>query len=373
MKRIASVFLMGLFFLVSPFFVQASNDVNEKIDSKLEVLNDEKTLNLFDSIFSLLDSLLKEDQKEEVQCLSEGIASEIVSLVSDLVKVVDLSERDLKKFVYLCKIKEIDNEAEKTVFVEKILRNEDKTVLDKFLDELFSLLSYYLVDKLIGLIIRAHEEVEDYFACGIQKNDGERFFFNKKKKKNQKASAIFGAIASACGYTGQIINSETEKEKKEGVMNLFGTAFGLASQITAIDAQGDSDERAIQDSEFVVGLTLDFIDNFYLFLKSENKDLSAFADVTFFQELDSMTCHQTRRGWILDKLLSNKYFKKLLMEVFGCLEGFLHEKINEGVHYLYEKLVNLINNNRIEEAQNLIILITENGGVIVYVFKVIGF
>ncbi len=69
--------------------------------------------------------------------------------------------------------------------------------------------------------------------------------------------------------------------------------------------------------------------------------------------MDSFSSQESRRAWVLEALLTNKYVKKLLDEVFECLKAYLQEKLEDGLEHLWKKLIDLLagpGENKIEEV-----------------------
>ena len=116
------------------------------------------------------------------------------------------------------------------------------------------------------------------------------------------------------------MNAQTEEDQKEGVLNLFGTAFGLASQITAINAAHSSGGKS--DGKKEIGVN---------------------------EELNNLKKEALNKGWINESLAFDKLVKKILKQVFKILKDYFKDKLEEALEYLAGKLVDMLCGPKVDE------------------------
>ncbi len=286
--------------------------------------------------FAFLGNLTGSNLKSDICIKSESLKNNLpskdliilnmVCLVPNLLEVSNLDKfSQNKKFEYLRKIAQLKTKEEKEELVKKILSSGDYRVVSEFIGEVFVILAEYLKEEFFSTFNVMYENFLDYFLGKTSKinftsNDN---FALRGKKQNQIASAIFGAIANACVQTGQVVNAQTEEDQKEGVLSLFGTAFGLASQITGINATHSSDNKS---------------------------------EIWVNEEFEKLKKEVLKKGWISESLAFDELVEKILKKVFKVLQGYFKDRLEDFLEYLSEKLVDALCGQRIEIGLGLVVL-----------------
>jgi hypothetical protein len=207
------------------------------------------------------------------------------------------------------------------------LQNLGKDQLKSFLKELFGVVK----DHLFGTVGELVDVLTDYFNNSLTSKESRELLeevYKGRGKKRKIASAIFGALADACG------RSQSEDEKQQGVLNLFGTAFALASQIAAISA----DETCKNPDEEVVDLAVLLVEDVCDLMQEERDQEYSDEAIAMLLELSSIKDEAARKEKILQTLQSQVLAEKILTVSLTMLREFLHEKVEDVVDFLETKL-----------------------------------
>jgi hypothetical protein len=239
-------------------------------------------------------------------CQKVVFANDVYNFLNDF---FDLFHRDKsfinssnREFKYLRKFEKTKSREERNLLIKDILNSEDWQNVSVFMEEIFVVLADYFASNIQGFI----ENIKDAFTSIFESNKAQEQLVFKGKKKKQKASAIFGAIANLCTQVAVVATSQEEEEKQQAALGAIGTVFNLASQITAIDAVHDQKNINLEKREKM----------------------------------------REKASWIKDNFLSNPLVKKILSEIFDYLKYYLEEKTDHFLDYLKEKIMILLFNEK---------------------------
>jgi hypothetical protein len=215
----------------------------------------------------------------------------------------------------------------------RILRSFDKNELKVFFKSLLETVKKYLSDDLgqvIDLLTSCFKENLKLKSLPF----GEELIYKDKNKKRQIAAAIFGALADVCAHATQIATAQSEDDKQQGALNLFGTAFGLASHIAAI-SMNENFKGADQE---VIDLAVLLVEDVCDLIKDEKDRQYSDEAIALLLDLSRMEDEAARKEKILNSLASQALAEKILSASLSFLRTFLHEKVDEVVDFLEEKL-----------------------------------
>ncbi|MBD3273567.1 hypothetical protein GF385_04440 [Candidatus Dependentiae bacterium] len=176
-------------------------------------------------------------------------------------------------------------------------------------------------------------------------DESEGIFKNKKKKK-EKAAAIFWGLANAVSSIAQAANGNP----REGVANFVGTVFNTAAQIAQIEANYTKEAKESQDlrSYLIFNPMTNMVEALYSIMESDvsrDDNLSRFPNL---KELSLLSEYAQRISWIANKILNNSFVQVFLEEVLDYLEVYLHDQVDELIVCLREKLL-IKNSNKNEK------------------------
>ena len=248
---------------------------------------------LLQNIFSLV---LDFSQDIENQNVRDTVLVALSELASDLFQEVSIKRLKLaypdKKFDFWEQFCAKESVEEKNKFLRSSLNSFDRNCVLNVVEEVFLILSYYLIECINVAVDHIKETMSFYFTKG-------------KGKKKHTAAMIFGALANACMHVGQLIN----KPKQQGVLGLFATAFNTVSQITAVHADAEFEQLQIEEEQ---------------------------------------------KGWFVNKVLSSKLTQAIISGVLSIVQNFLQEKLEEFLNYLSKKLIDLICQKTSEDQNGII-------------------
>lgn len=97
----------------------------------------------------------------------------------------------------------------------------------------------------------------------LEENTTEATMRGKKDKQN--IATIFAGLAGSCAHVGEIIAAQTDREKKQGILNLLGTIFTVAAQLTGSahrvrPSVNEKEHDHINAAEGAAAITLRFFD-----------------------------------------------------------------------------------------------------------------
>ena len=192
------------------------------------------------------------------------------------------------------KLKNISENDDKIIYIKEILESENKNVAEVFVKDFFSVLFCHLTLEINQYI--------DNVSGKLELSDQTKFSPFRKKKRRQTAIAIFQALANVCVQASQLVG----KQKQQSILGLFGTIFHLTSQIISND--------------------------------TDNLD-----------ELDEpIKMRGIEMRGIGQKILSNKLFQKLASTILVCLQEYVHEKLEELLDYLCNKILALVSGDNVQ-------------------------
>ncbi|MBD3231203.1 hypothetical protein GF322_00920 [Candidatus Dependentiae bacterium] len=256
------------------------------LDRDIVGLEDDEVIYFFQDLSPLVNNISSFNNFETVSSNDKLILrSAFCDTVCNFVSKIDLDKVSNfipdKDFELLKKMQVIDDYISKRDYVENLIKLEDKKVSESFIRDFFLALTYHLNEKIDNYISEIKQKLIIY--------DQTKSNPARKRRKKQIAATIFQTLSYACSQLGKI----TGKKKKQGVLELFGTVFNMASQ--TIDPPIEEIEGEI------------------------------------------LKVH-----WIGQKILTNKLFQSIISSILLCLQEYLHEKLKELLAYLCERSLKLI-------------------------------
>ena len=190
-------------------------------------------------------------------------------------------------------VKDISDNDDMIVYVKEILESENKDVAEIFIKDFFSVLFCHLTLEINQYVDSVSEK--------LLLSDQTKFSLFRKKRRRQTAVAIFQALANACMQASQLVG----KQNQQGILGLFGTIFHLTSQVIADDPE----------------------------------NLNGLDEQTKMRGIEMRGIEMRSIG---QKILSSKLFQKLASTILICLQEYVHEKLEELLDYLCNKILALV-------------------------------
>jgi hypothetical protein len=147
-----------------------------------------------------------------------------------------------------------------------------------------------------------------------------------------------GALANVCIQVGKLLGAHTQEEKQDGVTNLIGTAFGLASNISAIDAAYVTENKEVKNREKEFLVLLELIQNIHKVIKNSKVQLNKVDG----NGLIDYKLSQERILWICKSLLPDDLVEEFVDSIFMFLKSYLHSKIDLFLDSLKDKVLGIL-------------------------------
>lgn len=86
------------------------------------------------------------------------------------------------------------------------------------------------------------------------------------KKEKQNIATVFAGLAGSCAHVSEIVAAQSDREKKQGILNLIGTIFSVAAQLIGSSHRVCSSERdaklfiQMSTNQGATAITLQFFD-----------------------------------------------------------------------------------------------------------------
>ncbi len=294
--------------------------------------------NLLQTSFNLTSCIINRDK------VGDGELSLFSDLICNLFDLMNLNNIDIDEidfdFVYINKIQKVKIRDFKKQMVDRIIAEKTSNKNAILLEEIFVLLSALLRNNIKTLFEDVKEEVFFYLDDNIIENVVKpvSLVLRRKGKKTKIAAAIFGAIANACVSLAKIVTGKTNDDKKEGVLNLAGTAFGLASDINNINSYYSSDRNVNFQPKLVKDRIVNLAEKLYKVITDNNINVDERYSF-WIEKLDSFDTLEKRTNWLKDTLSSRNLNKDLIKAIFKCLETCLNQIVDSILEELRDKLI----------------------------------
>lgn len=170
-----------------------------------------------------------------------------------------------------------------------------------------------------------------------------------RKKKREKAAAIFWGMANAVTSIAQAANVSGKNENPaEGVTNFIANIFNTAAQISQIDANYSKKPELIPlRNKLVFDFLVSIVESLHFALQEDKGRFFGLNSYPLLMELSSIVDKPERVSWISSKILENDFVQNFIKESLDFMEYFLHQKVNYLLNFLRTNLLikyNSINN-----------------------------
>ena len=160
--------------------------------------------------------------------------------------------------------------------------------------------------------------------------------YKNRKKKKERAAAIFSGLANAALSIAQAANGDP----KEGISNFVVNIFNTAAQIAQIEANYTENKEFVQLKSYLLfNYMINLSEHLYDAIKQDSSrdiDLMRYPLLT---EYSKMTVYAQRAAWLARKIIETDFVQAFLKEALDYLQLYLHEKIDDILDHLREKLL----------------------------------
>lgn len=216
----------------------------------------------------------------------------------------------------------------KFVFISVLFLNlnantEEPDLLSKVISIEEGLVSDYSLDKSINL---EGTEIE------IKSN---------RRKKKEKAAAIFWGLANAVASIAQAASASGNNENPaEGVTNFIANIFNTAAQISQIEANHSKNPELVPlRNQLVFGLLVNIVESLHFALEDDKGRFLGLNTYPLLMELSNIVGKMERVSWISSKILENGFVQNFINESLDFMEYFLHKKVDDLVDFLRSNLL----------------------------------
>ncbi|MCK4650751.1 hypothetical protein KAT08_01120 [Candidatus Babeliales bacterium] len=300
-----------------------------------------KKVDIWKDFFSLVSFVLhNQDAKEIIPFFSELIY-EFLKEIKIETLMVNFPQ---KKFVNIKKLEKFVDKNDFYRILKEIINSKNREDINDFLEEVFFIFSIYFENDVKDVVEVIHYSLSEYLANKRVDVTG-KIIYKGKKKKKKIAAAIFGALANACVHSAQIATSQSTEEKQQGVLNLLGTVFGLASQVVVISANEEKGIIIEDDYDKILDLTAMLVENVCDLIKHDGINVGNDMKITLLVQISKLDSDLKRRESILNYLVSQSLAQNILDEAFSYLRQYLHYKVDDLIDFLRDNLIYLIFGN----------------------------
>lgn len=190
----------------------------------------------------------------------------------------------------------------------------------------------FVKDKITFL---GNDDVFEKIDLGLIFNQSGDIYKNRKKRK-EKAAAIFWGLAGAASSLAQAANGDP----KQGITNFVTNVFNTAAQIMQIDANYTKNpDFAPLKCYLLFNAMINLSEYIYeAIIQDTSKDINL---VKFpnLKELSSIAVYAERAAWVAKKILENDFVQMFLKESLDYMQLYLHEKIDNLMDFIREKIL----------------------------------
>ena len=173
---------------------------------------------------------------------------------------------------------------------------------------------------------------------------------NPTRKKNT-ATIIFQGLAQSCVHAGQIVVAEEQKEKQQGVLNVLGTFFNVASQLAAptksetesisMEEQQETIQKATKQLTQLTRTLLDALKQ-----ESQKSIVPLPPTLNFINALPSLALQEEQ---IANILSSSPHSRNYLEELFSTLQSYLAQYLPQLIQSFKESIASYVFSSTTEE------------------------
>lgn len=292
------------------------------------------------SFSDLANKITIEKEIEEIYLIFSQLICDFLSIL-DLNKIEISSLSKELHLENLLQLQQSKTRETKMVFLKNLIDKKDLGKINGLINEFSLIFSTYLNNELKVFVNDAYGKLCIYLGCS--ENVDDPLIFRRGGKKRRFFAAIFGAIGKACLSIVSLISGKDNKNQKENVLNLCGTAFNLISELSSMKNSEDEKKGLTKiEQESVLNLAAQTIEDLYAVLKKTNIELDGESKKFLMDNLASFTSSSERRTWIEKSLKDRGLSEKLLMAVFKCLKKCFQEVVEKVVEILSEKMMDIM-------------------------------
>ena len=203
------------------------------------------------------------------------------------------------------------------------------------------LLIKMLFTLFLSINLSANLELNSIQVDGEPVSRSEYLNKSNRKKKKEKAAAIFWGLANAVASIAQAANTGgSSPNPAEGITNFIANIFNTAAQISQIEANHARNPEFIPlRKQLVFSLLVNIVESLYNNLQEDKGRFFGVADYPLLKELSSISESVERISWLSEKILENGFVQSFLDEALDFLEYFLHQKADDFMDFLRERLL----------------------------------
>lgn len=183
------------------------------------------------------------------------------------------------------------------------------------------------------------------------------------RAKKQTVASIFSGLAQSCTHLGQIVTAQNEEDKKQGMINLLGTVFSVAAEVSgpSSNSQNTSNKPTIIIQEHNDQLTTKIIELTQAVFRV--LDLSVYRSSQPLEPLLSFVKAQRneadRRMAIQTLMAATSKSQEFLQELFSTAYASLKDGSADIAEHFKQILSDYITVNNLSDKKHVIAPVTQ--------------